>query len=202
MNNNTFLSVSLILLTLLLAGCGSSPNAKLYILNAINTDNLVPAITAKGRNIVVKVGPVSIADTLDKAQIITRSAPNMLVADEFNRWSGHLQSDIQRVIAENIAILLPTKQVILSQEIALLPVDFQVLVNIRKFDGVLGGMITLKADWTVAAKVKEKTIVSKRSVLQQNADGADYQAYVATQSQLLEKLSQEMTDELRKLYLK
>jgi hypothetical protein len=50
---------------------------------------------------------------------------------------------------ENISILLPTDQVILSQEIVLLPIDYQVLVNIREFDGTLGGMVNLNADWTV-----------------------------------------------------
>jgi hypothetical protein len=61
-------------------------------------------------------------------QIVSRSGENSLIVDEFNRWGGDFQSDIQRVIGENISILLPTDQVILSQEIVLLPIDYQVLV--------------------------------------------------------------------------
>ena len=202
MNNNTILSIALISLTMLFAGCGSSPNAKLYILDAMESSHSIPAMTVEGHSVVVKVGPVSIADTLDQSQIVTRTGPNMLVADEFNRWSGDLQSNITSVIGENISTLLPTDQVILSQEIALLPIDFQVLVNVREFDGTLGGVVTLNADWTVAAKGKDKTVVSKKSVLQENADGTDYQAYVAAQSRLLQKLSQEITAEIRKQLIK
>lgn len=202
MNNNTILSMVLISLIMLFAGCGSSPNAKLYILDTMESSHSIPAMTMEGRSVVVKVGPVSIADTLDQPQIVTRTGPNMLVADELNRWSGDFQDDIKRVIGENISILLPTDQVILSQEIALLPIDFQVLVNIREFDGLLGGVVTLNADWTVAAKSKDKTVVSKKSVLQGNADGEDYQTYVAAQSRLLEKLSQEITAEIRKQLIK
>ncbi len=198
MNNQTILSVSLISLTLLITGCGSSPNAKLYILDAMPKGNLMPVMTLDGRSVAVKVGPVSIPDTLDQPQIVTRPGPNRVVANDFNRWSGDLQSDIQRVIGENVSTLLPTDQVFLNQEIVLLPVDFQVLVNIREFDGQLGGMVTLNADWTVASKGKEKTIIAKKSVLQENTNGTDYQDYVATQSRLLEKLSQEIADEIRR----
>ena len=186
-------------MSLLFSGCGSSPTAKLYILNAIDRNNIVlPALTTDNHTVAVKVGPISISDTLDQPQIITRTGQNSLVADEFNRWSGDFQSDIQRIIGENISILLPTNQVMLSQEINLVPYDFQVIVNIRKFDGTLGGAITLNADWTVAGKGKDKTVIAKKLVLQESTNGADYQDYVAAQSRLLENLSREISDEIRK----
>ncbi|WP_428353970.1 PqiC family protein [Methyloprofundus sp.] len=152
----------------------------------------------KSQSVVVKVGPVSIPDMLDQSQIVTRTGANTLDVDEYNRWSGEFQSDIQRIIGENIAILLPTDQVALSQEIILLPVDFQVIVNVREFDGSLGGVVTLNADWVVAGKGDDKSMIAKKSVLRENADGADYQAYVAAQSRLLAKLSQEIADEIKK----
>ncbi|WP_428354837.1 PqiC family protein [Methyloprofundus sp.] len=202
MNKQTIITASLISITLLFTGCGSSPNAKLYILDAMPSNNSPSVMTIEDRSVAVKVGPVSITDTLDQSQIVTRIGPNMLVADEFNRWGGDLQSDIQRVIGENISTLVPTDQVILSQEISLLPIDYQVLVNVRQFDGTLGGIVTLNVDWTVAAKGKDKSIVSKKTVLQENADAAGYPAYVAAQSRLLQKLSQEIADEIRKQLIK
>jgi len=168
----------------------------------MDRDNSRPAMTVKRGGVVVKVGPVSIADTLDQPQIVTRTGSNMLVADEFHRWGGDFQSNIQRVIGENISILVPTNQVFLSQEIALLPIDFQVLVNVREFGGTLGGVVTLNADWTVAAKGKEKSVISKKSVLQEATDSIDYQAYVAAQSRLLEKLSQKIADQIKSLLAK
>jgi uncharacterized lipoprotein YmbA len=84
-----------------------------------------------------------------------------------------------------------------DREIVLLPIDYQVLVNIREFDGTLGGMVNLNADWTVASKGKDKSIVTRKSVLEEQADGAGYDAYVAAQSRLLKKLSQDITAEKR-----
>ena len=198
MNKQTILSLSLIAATMLFAGCGSSPNSKFYILSAVDRNAPIPIATMKNQSAVVKVGPVSIPDMLDQSQIVSRAGKNMLVVDEYNRWSGDLQSDVQRIIGENISIMLPTDQVALSQEIMLLPVDFQVIVNIREFDGALGGVVTLNADWTVARKSKEKYVRAKKSVFQEKADGVGYDAYVAAQSRLLEKLSQEIADEIRR----
>jgi len=192
------LSSFLVTTVLAITGCGSSPNAKFYILNTVDRNVSVSEAAIQEHSIAVKVGPVSIPDTLDHSQIVTRSGQNMLVLDEFNRWGGDFQSDIQRIIGENISILLPTDQVILSSEVSLLPTDVQVVINVREFDGQLGGMVTLNADWTVTYKGKEKTVMAKKSVLQENTDGSDYQAYVAAQSRLLAKLSQEITDEIRR----
>ncbi len=198
MNNHKLLSLSLIAVTTLLSACSSSPDANFYTLNTIDRNATRPTATMKTPNVVVKVGPVSIPDTLDQSQLVSRTGKNRLKIDEYNLWSGDLQSDIQRIIGENISILLPTDQVTLSQEIILSPVDFQVIVNVREFDGSLGGIVTLNADWVVAHKGKEKSVIAKKSVLQESTDGVDYQAYVAAQSQLLEELSREISDEIRK----
>ncbi len=197
MKNLTSISLLLISLTLLFSGCGFSPDAKVYILNVIDQDPSLPALKMEGHSVAVKVGPVSLPDTLDQPLIVTRTGQNTLAVDEFNRWSGDFQSDILRILGENISILLPTKQVFLSQEIMLLPVDFQVIVNIRKFDGKLGESVILNADWTVIRKGKHKFVIAKKSVLQENTNGSDYPAYVATQSRLLAKLSQIIADEIR-----
>ncbi len=189
---------SLVAIALAIAGCGSSPSAKFYILNTVDRNVSVSAAPMQDHSVAVKVGPVSIPDTLDHSQIVTRSGQNMLILNEFNRWGGDYQSNIQRILGENISILLPTDQVILSSEVSLVSADFQVVINVREFDGQLGGIVTLNADWTVTHKGKEKTVMAKKSILQENTDGSDYQAYVAAQSRLLAKLSQEITDEVRR----
>jgi len=194
MHLQTILAALLISISLLLFGCGTSPKTQLYILNPIDRDTSVQKSDVQ--SIVIKVGPVSIPDTLDQQQIVTRIGSNELNADEFNRWSGDFQDDIQRIMGENISILLPTSQIALGRETTLLPIDFQVIINVREFDGQLGGVVTLNADWTVARKGKKKTVVAKKSVLQEKTNGTDYKDYVAAQSRLLAKLSQEIADEI------
>jgi len=190
--NTTILSV-LLISSILLVGCGTSPKTYNYILNSIERDT-VPAMTAQ--NIVIKVGPVSIPDALDQDPIVSRTGTNSLLADDYHRWSGDYRDDIQRVLGENISILLPKSHIALGQEIMLLPEDFQVIINIREFYGQLGGSVILNVDWAVARRGKNKSVIVKKSVLQENTSSADYADYVATQSRLLAKLSQQIAEEI------
>lgn len=194
MNLQTILAASLISISLLLSGCGTSPKTQFYILNSIDRDTSAQKLDVQG--IVIKVGPVSIPDTLDQEPIVTRIGSNSVHADEYNRWSGDFQDDIQRILGENISILLPTSQMVLGQETMLLPIDFQVIINVREFDGELGEVVTLNANWVVSRKDKKETVVAKKSVLQEKMTGTDYNDYVATLSRLLAKLSLEITAEI------
>jgi uncharacterized protein len=187
---------SLLILTVLV-GCGTSPKIQLYTLNSIERD--ASSENNSSQNIVIKVGPVSIADMLDQDPIVSRTGSNSLVADEFNRWGGNLKNDIRRIIGENISILVPNSQMTLGNETMLLPIDYQVIINVREFDGQLGGKVILNVDWTVARKGKYKKVMVKKSVLYENAIGITYQDYVAAQSRLLEKLSHEISTEIGKL---
>jgi uncharacterized lipoprotein YmbA len=195
MKLQTFLSALLISISLLIVGCGTSPKTHIYILSSIQTD--IAPQTENGQIFVIKVGPVSIPDTLDQEPIVTRIGSNVLHADEYNRWSGDFQDDIQRLLGENISILLPSTQMTLSQETMLLPIDFQVIINVREFYGKLGGTVTLNVNWTVAQQGKKKTVIVKKSVLQEKTSGPEYKDYVAAQSRLLAKLSQEVADEIK-----
>lgn len=197
MKNKTVLLTVVCLLILFASGCGSSPDARFYTLNAIPRERSPSFTSNDNDSIAVKVGPVTIPDALDQPQIVTRLGSNALDLNEFNRWGGDLQTDFQRILGENISILLPTVHVVLSQDIILVPVDFQVVVNVREFDGQLGGMVTLNADWTVVKSGREKSVITRKSVLHENTDSSDYQDYVAAQSRLLARLSHEISDEIR-----
>ena len=199
MNKQTILSWTVVVITLAVAGCGTSPDSTFYVLNAVDRDEAVQPVTKGAHNIVVKVGPVTIPDTLDQSQIVTRSGANVLIVDEYHRWGGDFQNNFQQILGENISILLPTDHVILDQNITFEPVDFQVIVNVRELAGELGGIVTLNADWTVVRQGKEKKVTAKKSLLQEKTDGVEYEHYVAAQSRLLAKLSHEIVNEIRKL---
>jgi len=198
-NKHTILSWGVVAITLAVAGCGTSPDAKFYVLNAIDRDDAPASAAAGEHKVSVKVGPVTIPDTLDQSQIVTRSGANVLIVDEYHCWGGDFQNNFQQILGENISILLPTDHVILDQNITFEPVDFQVIVNVRELAGELGGIVTLNADWTVVRQGKEKKVTAKKSLLQEKTDGVEYEHYVAAQSRLLAKLSHEIVNEIRKL---
>ena len=192
MNNSTIVTIIATAALLLVTGCSSSPQAKFYTFNTLPE----PAATTDSTTVAIKIGPVTIPDALDQPQIVTRTGPNTLKISEFHRWGGNLRDDLERVLGENIAIMLSTNRITLSQEITLLPIDFQVLVNIRELGGELGGTVTLNADWLIKPS-GDKPIVADKSVLQETVLSPDYRDFVAAQSRLLAKLSSEIADAIK-----
>ena len=193
MNNNTIVSVIMTATLMLITGCSSSPQARFYTLNTMSkTKGSTTDITT----IAIKIGPMTIPDALDQPQIVTRTGPNTLELSEFHRWGGDLQDDIERVLGENIAILLPTNHITLSQEVTFLPIDYQVIVNIRELGGELGGSVTLNADWLIKPG-DDKPVTAIKSVLQETALSLDYRDFVAAQSRLLARLSREIVDAIK-----
>ena len=195
MNKKIIYTSLLMAITLNIASCGSSPKAKFYIMNTLERDL---SSNTNSKQVAIKLGPVTIPETLLRPQIVTRSNANMLLLNEFNRWGGDFQEDFQRIVGENLSILLATDHVTLSQDITPLESDYQVTINVRQFDGMLGGRVTLNADWTIANQPKNTQVIAKKSVLHEKTSGIDYQDYVAAQSRLLAKLSQEISAAIQK----
>ena len=64
--------------------------------------------TAAAQGPVIGVGPITVPKYLDRPQIVTRSGRNQLALGEFDRWAEPLQDNVLRVLAENLAFLIPT----------------------------------------------------------------------------------------------
>jgi len=193
MNNTLLVTAMTAAALLLMTGCSSSPQAKFYTFNTIPHS---ATVTEDSAMVAIKIGPVTIPDTLDQPQIVTRTGSNTLNLSEFHRWGGDLRDDLERVLGGNIAILLPTNRMTLSQEITLMPIDFQIIVNIRELGGELGGAVTLNADWLIKP-YDDQPIVAGKSVLQETVLSADYHEFVAAQNRLLAMFSREIADAIK-----
>lgn len=93
-----------------LAGCASAPKENFYVLSAgapLERGHGVASLP----NTRIVVGPVSITEIVDRPQIVTRVAPNQVAILEQERWAESLKNQITRVVGENLAMLLGTKQV-------------------------------------------------------------------------------------------
>ena len=94
------------IMTLLLAGCGTSPPAKFYTLTPVVAQRPQEKVVHTEKNMPVGIGPIEIPDYLDRPEIVTRAEQNQLILSEFNLWGGALKADINRVLLENISSLL------------------------------------------------------------------------------------------------
>ncbi len=183
--------VGLILAGSALTGCGTSPTPRFYTLVA-------PQQPAANAVYSVAVGPVTVPDIVDRPQIVLRTAANEVTMTEQTRWAESLKSVIPRVIAANLALSLGDAYVSAYPQATGSEADYLVVVDIQRFESVLGQAATVEAQWTVrVAKDKTGALRSGRSVVREPAQGNDYDALVAAHSRALEKVSRDIAEAVR-----
>jgi uncharacterized protein len=166
-----------------LTGCASTPQSHFYTLSPVTK----PAAVAAG-NYSISVGPVTVPATVDRPQIVVRVGPNQVDIDEFNRWASPLQSDIARVVAENLVLMLGTPDVTVFPQRTAAGSSYRVVIGVLRFDSLPGKEATLDAVWTVR-RTKGDQSRTGRTTLSVPTQGSGYAPLVAAHSLALEKLS-------------
>ena len=171
----------------LLAGCGVTPPARFYILTpAGNSDTGSQPGPALG------IGPVDFPAYLDRPEIAHRSGDNQLSFAESDRWAEPLKTTFTRTLAENLSAMLPTDQVNLYPWTRSTRVDYQITVDVLRFDADASGNVVLSAGWKIIHPDNNHVLGRYRQRYTQAAGGLRYPAIVAAQSRTLERLSQDI----------
>lgn len=169
-------------LAAVMMGCASTPPAQFYTLSP----GAKQADAAASYSIAV--GPVSVPAVVDRPQIVVRTGPNQVTFDEFNRWASPLQSDIARVVAENLASTLGTPSVTVFPQSSGDGASYRVVIDTLRFESVPGEAATLDALWTVLSQ-KGNQSRAGRTTVREPVQGSGYAALVAAHSRALERLS-------------
>jgi uncharacterized lipoprotein YmbA len=132
------------------AGClKRSPVARTYVLDAPSAGAAETPPSAPVA--LVGVERVSVPDWLDRPQLTGRSASGEVVADEFSRWGEPLPRGVQRVLAENLALLLPDRRVVAAPFSPRDRVDHFVGVTVLEAARQADGSVLLECRWTLLA---------------------------------------------------
>ena len=187
------LSVAVSCVAALMAAC-SSPSSNLYTLSPS-----AAAIAAEAPcNCSVVVGPVSIPAIDNGPQIVVNTGPNQVRLDEFNRWASPLQSNIVRVVAQNLVTLLGTPQITLFQEALNADSEYHVAIEVQSFESTLGEAATLNAVWMVRRTKDGKTQTGRTSV-REPLTQKGYTALISAHDRGLLQLSQDIAAGVRTL---
>jgi uncharacterized lipoprotein YmbA len=194
------LAVSLLALTACVnLGSGTQQTTKFYVLNSLysSEEDIEPEATTD--ETVIGVGPVKLPEYANRPQIITRTSNNELEVASFARWAEPLESNFSRVVAENLTVLLSTDRVIVYPWKGTVTVDYQIALEVTRFDGVLGGPVSMRARWTVLGDNGEELLLRRLSSLSTPTETNSYEALVAAQSQLLADLSRQIAQGIQGL---
>lgn len=138
------------------------------------------------------VGPVTIPAYLDRPQIVTRADGNELLVNDFRQWAEPLRSAITRVIREDLALATGARHVYAHPWSRSDAIDFQVTLDVIRFEADTAGAVTLVAVWRIldAAGGRRPTLVhEQRSTIIRPLDGT---TTVDAMSTALADLSREM----------
>lgn len=145
------------------------------------------------------VGPVDVAEYLDRPQIVTRPAANRLVVDEFNRWGGAVGNEIGRVLVSRLGATLGAQRVFAYPSRLGVETSHRLALDVHRLDGSLGGEVSLDASWLVLNERTGEVEHTERAVYRLNARGGDYAAYVAALGELLDRVAQAIIPAIRRL---
>jgi hypothetical protein len=186
-----------LLLLFLLGACSSTPPVAYYTLNTLpERQQEIPA-EVMDDTIAIGVGPVEFPKFLDRPQIVTRKSQNQIEVSEFHRWAGSFPGDFSRVLAKNIATLLPSNRVeIYPWEDTFSPI-YQVKLEVEQFEGQLGERVLLNVTWSVAEQENEGVV--RTSLIEEPVSSEDYDGLVEAKSKALATLSQAIVDDIKRL---
>jgi uncharacterized lipoprotein YmbA len=188
--------ITLVVYLISVGGCASSTPTNFYVLTPSPGSESLGLATLSARGPSVGLGPVTLPQYLDRPQIVSRASRAKLNLAEFDQWGAPLKDNVASVLAENVSTLVPTDHITVHPWSRSASIDYQIVVDITRFDGSMdGGEVLLLARWRIVGK-DGKELVKKKSRVKQQVASADYEGTVTAMSRALEALSQEMVNAL------
>lgn len=178
---------------LVVAACSTTPTSSFYALG-----QTAPAVAGEPAGFSLSLGPIDLPEYLERPQIVTRAGDNRLRVDEFNRWGGPLDQEVDRVLSQQVGQRLGTRVYSYPSRVVS-DVDYRIAIDFRRFDGELGGEVALDAAWSVIDDRSGRVVATRQAAYSQAAAGTDYAAYASALSGLLTRLAEDVEDSVRGL---
>jgi uncharacterized lipoprotein YmbA len=184
--------VIVMIIALCTGACFSSSASRFYMLNAI-PQAAVSSVDEAGQNTVsICIGPLLLAEYLDRRQLCVRGIGHEVSYNEFHRWAEPLDTGVVRVLVENLSLLMGTARIDVFPWKSQAPADYQVRIMLIRFDGEPGGQAVLKARWSVEASGQQQPVFDRVTSIAEPVDSRTYEDLVMAQNKALEKLSREI----------
>jgi uncharacterized protein len=171
-----------------LSACGSSPAVRFYTLAPLQSVEIPAAVEVAERRGILAVGPVELANHLDRPQIVRRVGTTSVSLLENDRWAGSLQSDLARVLIDNLGVLLgPEGYVVLPWEVTA-RADGRIQVSVTRLERTDQQTVVLDALWTLHGMERGDILAAGREVIAE-PDSGGAEGTVEAMSRALAELS-------------
>lgn len=184
-------------------GCGKSAPTRYYTLTPQQgVQNAAPATDALASGQTpcysLGIGPVEFPVYLDRTQMVTQGPGNQMHLADFDQWVEPLHENFKRILMDNLAASLCTKPLVLFPWPAGVRPQYQVVIQVQRFDGAFGQEAVLRANWSILNPAGD-VLVWRASSLKESVAGQDYSYLAAAQSVLLARFGQELAEAVKTL---
>ncbi|HZJ95228.1 MAG TPA: ABC-type transport auxiliary lipoprotein family protein, partial [Thiopseudomonas sp.] len=172
------------------AGCSFAPPVQFYQLQQIDAEQ-----TSAKSNAMVLLGPLKIADYLQRENILQREPDGSLRVSQQARWAGSLQDDIGRFVLRQIAAELGSSRIALYPDRVGIDAQAQVVLSISRLDSGLEQPAVLEAQWRL---LDDQGILRDSQVVRfEEQHTGEMSDQVRAQSDLLNQLTKQLVAALR-----
>lgn len=146
------------------------------------------------------LGPVELPEYLDRPQMVRRRGSHQVEVSENDRWAEPLEVGFTRVLGKNLVNLLGLQSVVgypwpVTQEL-----DYQVQVDVLRFEATEEGAAELAARWWVKDGETKRVLLARDVHVKRPAASATGDASVAALSEALGEISRDIASSIRGLH--
>lgn len=187
--------LSALLLPLTACIGGKTPPPKFYMLEPISAIEQEGSARAAQKPVIL-LKSVRIPHYVDRPQIVTATGKNAYRLSEFHRWAESLDDNINRVLAQNLALLVPAEVSSSDNTTPSEPANFRVSVNILEFHADPNGQAGLTAQWRITRG--GDMLAFRQATYRAPASASDYHVIVESLNKCLDRLSHDLAYALRR----
>jgi uncharacterized protein len=143
--------------------CVETPPPRLYVLSSLSSpgtearqlalaagpesDSGAPTVPRRTVMTTIGVVPVTVAQYLDRPEIIVRRSPNELQILEGDRWAEPIGANATRALVENLSVLLAQSRVSTVPQRGAPRTAYELSLDITAFEVDEAGAAILAGDW-------------------------------------------------------
>ena len=200
----TLAGIVLIACFVLLGGClgkGTQKATRFYLLQPIYDTSSGERASKEGEGVMLAIGPVRVREYLSRPEIVTRSRENKIVVHDFHSWGEPLDRNFTVVLGGNLSSLLSTDRIVFFPWRRRPNFDYQVVVDVVRFEGDLGAEASLIVHYYIWAvgegEVEDKRMGTWKSSFSRQTKDDSYEALAAAMSELVGDLSLEIAEKIK-----
>jgi len=194
----------LIIAFIILGGClgkGTQKATRFYLLEPIPGISSGERASVEGEGVMLAIGPVRVREYLSRPEIVTRTQENKIIVHDFHSWGEPLDKNFTAVLGANLSNLLSTDRIVFFPWRRRPNFDYQIVVDVMRFEGDLGGEASLIAHYYIlhVGESEEEARpmgIWKSSFSRQTKDDS-YQALVSAMSELVGDFSREVAEKIK-----